>query len=718
MKKGKQKPLTVRDHRPRRRAMTNTPPNAPKAEKRPYQQSRFGHQWTDDYAWLKDTNWQAVLRDPSKLSSDIRTHLEAENRYTESALSPLKALDTALFEEMKARLEPARSSTKLPHGPWRYYHRFEAGQEHGTYIREPREGGTAQTLLDAEALSQDADGFFDVGDVSHSPDHARVAYSLDLKGAENHQVFVGPASGGDADFTGIDTAAGALVWATDSKTLFWVERDENQRPSKVLYRDIDRSSAANTAFTESDPGFFVSVGSSDDDRHIVISAHNHTTSEVWAVPMDRPETNPVCFAMRRSGIEYDVAPQGGVTYILSNDHGAIDFAVFQTNTPLGETSDPANWSSYIDHQPGRLILGLEAYSGHLIRLERENALPRIVIRDMADKTEHAIEMDEAAYSLGLVGGYEYDTTLIHYSYSSPTTPASVYAYDMATRERSLVHRQIVPSGHDPDDYVTERIEITARDGETIPVTLLYRKGIKPDGSNPLLLYGYGSYGLTIPADFRTGRLSLVDRGFVYAIAHIRGGMAKGYGWYEAGKLDRKINTFNDFVDVGHALVNLGWTERGKVVGHGGSAGGLLVGAALNQDPGLFGAVIGAVPFVDVLNTMSDTDLPLTPPEWPEWGNPIEDETAFRTILSYSPYENIQKADYPPILITGGLTDPRVTYWEPAKWAARLRDHQTGEAPILLKMNMEAGHQGESGRYQSLKETATEYAFALWAVGKT
>lgn len=692
-------------------------PTPPHAEKRPLSHSRFGHDWSDDYAWMKDDNWQAVLRDPSQLSADIRNHLEAENNYTKSVLAPLSDLEAELFEEMKGRLEPARSSTKLPDGPYRYYHRFEPGQEHGQYMREPREGGDAVVTLDAETLSQDADGFFDFGDVSHSPDHARVAYGLDLKGSENNDVYVKPSVGGEARFTGIDTAAGALVWAADNETLFWVERDENQRPSIVRYRNIDTDGDGVKTYEETNPGFFVGVGSSDDDQFITISAHDHTTSEIWAVPMDRPATAPVCFASRRVGVEYGVAPHGEKSYILSNDRGAVDFAVFQSDTPLGEQSDPAEWTSFIDHQPGRLILGLETYAGHMVRLERENALPRIVIRDMDSGQEHAIEMDEAAYSLGLVSGYEYDTATIYYSYSSPTTPASVYAYDMNTRERTLVRRQTVPTGHNPDDYETQRIEITARDGERIPVTLLFKKGVTPDGTNPLLLYGYGSYGHTIPADFRTGRLSLVDRGFVYAIAHIRGGMAKGYDWYNAGKLDRKINTFNDFVDAGRALTELGWTSRGQVIAHGGSAGGLLVGAALNQDPGLFGAIIGAVPFVDVLNTMSDGDLPLTPPEWPEWGNPLEDESAFRTILSYSPYENVVEADYPPVLITGGLTDPRVTYWEPAKWAATLRDHQTADAPILLKMNMEAGHQGESGRYQSLKETATEYAFALWAVGQ-
>ncbi|MEM7730017.1 MAG: S9 family peptidase [Pseudomonadota bacterium] len=697
-------------------------PVPPRAEKRPVSHSRFGHDWTDDYAWLKDDHWQAVLREPDRLSADIRAHLETENAYTKAVLGPLSELEADLFEEMKGRLEPARSSTKLPDGPWRYYHRFEPGQEHGTYMREPRDGGAAQTMLDAEALAADLGdgGFFDIGDVSHSPDHARLAYGLDLKGSENNEVFVKPipadGSGGDAVFTGIDTAAGALVWAADSDTLFWVERDENQRPSTVRSRSIGADGAGEVAYDEADPGFFVGVGTSDDDRHITVSAHDHTTSEIWAVPMDAPNAAPVCFAPRRKGVEYAVAPHGGAAYILSNDQGAVDFAIFRSDTPLGQESDPDAWASYIAHRPGCLILGLESYSGHVVRLERENALPRLVIRDMESGEEHAIEMDEPAYSLGLVGGYEYDTTTLHYSYSSPTTPASIYAYDMTSRTRTLMRRQTVPCGHDPEDYVTERIEIEARDGETVPVTLLYKRGVTPDGTNPLLLYGYGSYGHTIPADFRTARLSLVDRGVVYAIAHIRGGMAKGYAWYDAGKLSGKPNTFNDFVDAGRALAKLGWTARGRIVAHGGSAGGLLVGAALNQDPGLFGAVIGAVPFVDVLNTMSDGDLPLTPPEWPEWGNPLEDEDAFRTILSYSPYENVTDADYPPVLITGGLTDPRVTYWEPAKWAATLRDHQTGDAPILLKMNMDAGHQGESGRYRSLKETATEYAFALWAVG--
>jgi oligopeptidase B len=689
----------------------------PSADKKPLIQNRFGHSWTDDYAWLKDENWQSVLIEPSKLDPDIRAHLDAENAYTEAVLSPLADLEATLFEEMKGRLEPAQSSVKLPDGGWRYFHRFEDGHEHGLYQREPREGGAAQTMVDAERLSTGHKGFFDVGDVSHSPDHVHVVYGLDQKGSENYLVHLGPADGSQpAQKTDIDKAAGSLVWAADSQTLFWVERDANQRPSLVHAKNLFDGSATRLVYQEDDPGFFVSIGVSDDNQHIVISVHDHTTSELHTVPTHDPSAAPISVTPRRRGIEYSVVPHGGASYILSNDQDAVDFAIFRSDTPLGKVINPADWQDYIAHKPGRLILGLESYAGHLVRLERENALPRIVIRDMASEEEHSVAMREPAYSLGLISGYEYDTTEIHYSYSSPTTPSRVYRYDMASRERTLVKEQTVPSGHNPDDYVTERVYIDARDGESVPVTLLYKKGVKPDGTNPLLLYGYGSYGITIPAAFRTARLSLVDRGVVYAIAHIRGGMAKGYGWYEAGKLATKTNTFNDYVDAGRALCGLGWTAPGKVIAHGGSAGGLLVGAALNQDPDLFGAVIGAVPFVDVLNTMSDKDLPLTPPEWPEWGNPLEDETAFQNILSFSPYDNIEEAEYPPVLITGGLTDPRVTYWEPAKWAARLRDHQRGEAPILLKMNMEAGHQGESGRYQSLKETATEYAFALWAVG--
>lgn len=689
----------------------------PAAIKRPFRHSRFGHEWTDNYAWLKDANWQAVMRDPSQLDAAIRAHLMAENSYTDAVTEPLQPLKDEIFAEMKGRLEPNSRGVPMPDGAFAYFHIYREGDQHGAFVRHDLSMQTPadEIVLDLDVLAKaDESGFFDIGDTTHSYDHKWLAYSIDRKGSESYRVYLKSLESGETQKTMIDKSAGSLVWAADNRTLFWVERDEFQRPYAVRFMDMQSPEARpQTAYEEADPGFFVGLGLSDDRRFIEISAHNHTTSEIWRIPSNAPTTPPLCFCVRREGMEYSLHEQGGKTYILSNAHGATDFAIYVTDKA---SAAPETWEPFISHRAGCLILGMETFAHFLVRLEREDALPRIIIRDMRSGLEHSIEMDDPAYGLGLVSGYQYDTIHMHFSYASPTTPSTVFNYDMQSKERIEVKRQVVPSGHISSDYVAERIVTNSRDGVEIPVTLLRRKDQKADGNAPLLLYGYGSYGITIPASFRTSILSLVDRGFVYAIAHIRGGMAKGYQWYLDGKLEKKENTFNDFVDVGRDLVDAGWTTQGKIVAHGGSAGGLLVGAAVNQAPELFGGIIGAVPFVDVLNTMSDADLPLTPPEWPEWGNPLEDEAAFIQIRAYSPYENVRRAAYPPMLITAGLTDPRVTYWEPTKWAATLREHQTSGAPILLKVNMEAGHQGESGRYDSLKETALEYAFALSCAG--
>ncbi|MEL6225549.1 MAG: prolyl oligopeptidase family serine peptidase, partial [Pseudomonadota bacterium] len=381
-----------------------------------------------------------------------------------------------------------------------------------------------------------------------------------------------------------------------------------------------------------------------------------------------------------------------------------------------KASTKETWRELIPHRPGCLILGTDTFSGHLVRLERENSLPRVVIRDWDSGDEHAIAFDEEAYSLGMSGGYEFDTTSLRFSYSSMTTPSEVYDYDMATRERVLRKRQEVPSGHDASNYVTRRILAPARDGETVPVSIVHHKSTPIDGTAPLFLYGYGSYGIAMPAGFSTSRLSLVDRGFVYAIAHIRGGKEKGYGWYLDGKREKKKNTFHDFIDAGRHLVSEGYGAPDRVIAQGGSAGGMLMGAVTNMAPDLFAGIIANVPFVDVLNTMLDKDLPLTPPEWPEWGNPIEDAEAFHYIQSYSPYDQVEAKAYPHVFALAGLTDPRVTYWEPAKWVARLRELKTNDATVLLHTNMDAGHGGASGRFESLKEVAKEYAFALKVAG--
>ena len=696
----------------------------PAAQKYPKTITQLGRERRDDYAWLKDENWRKVMDDPSLLAADIRTHLDAENAYAKALMADTKDLQAKIFSEMKGRIKDDDSTVPAPDGPYAYAHRYRPGDQHGEYYRTKRDRkenlgeGLGEILLDADALAlmykNEGFSFFDIGSLAHSDNHKYLAYAVDVQGAERYDITVLDLASGQPVGTPIENTAGDLVWADDedenSLTLFWVERDDNNRPSKVWRKNIlDKNAKPVLVYEEPDPGFFVSLDSSDTGKFVQISCHDHTSSEIWLIPAKTPQTPPICAEPRQRDREYDLHDHEDDFYILTNADGATDFKIMRTK----QTSPGAShWQDFIAHTPGTLILGVETYENHLVRLERKDALPRIIIRDLTTGIETTIKFDEDAYALGLMGGYEFKTNILRFSYSSPTTPGQIFDYNMDTGARVLRKTTQVPSGHNPKNYITKRIQIAARDGESIPVTLIMRSDFKQDGKAPCLLYGYGSYGITIPASFRTGILSLIDRGFIYAIAHIRGGKSKGYEWYTKGKLSTKQATFDDFVDVGRGLAAQNYTSDGRIIAHGGSAGGLLVGAALNQAPELFGAVIAAVPFVDVLNTMSDESLPLTPPEWPEWGNPLTDEIAYDTIASYCPYTNTRDANYPPVLITAGLTDPRVTYWEPAKWAAKLRDHQTGTAPILLKTNMDAGHQGEPGRYDSLKETAFEYAFAV------
>lgn len=701
-----------------------TTPKAPKAQKRPQTITQLGRERHDDYAWLKDENWRKVMDDPSLLDADIRAHLQAENTYTETLMVGAKDLQTQIFAEMKGRIKDDDSSVLSPDGPWAYAHRYRPGDQHGEYYRTVRDDVDGhidvkgETLLDADALAlmskEQGFSFFDIGSLVHSDDHKYLAYAVDVQGAERYDITVLDLGTGMPMGMPIENTAGDLVWADDkdenSLTLFWVERDDNNRPSKVWRKNIlDKSAEHIMVYEEPDAGFFVSLSGSDTGDYVEISCNDHTSSETHIIPAKTPETAPRCVEPRMRDREYDLHDHEDDFYVLTNQDGATDFKIMRTKQAKPGAS---NWREFIPCTPGTLILGVETYKGYLVRLERVNALPRIIIRNLDTGTENTIAFDEDAYALGLTGGYEFATKTLRFAYSSPTTPRQVFDYNMETSKRVLRKTMEIPSGHAPEDYLTKRIQIEARDGEHIPVTMIMRSDFKQNGKAPCLLYGYGSYGITIPAGFRTNILSLIDRGFIYAIAHIRGGKAKGYDWYTKGKLTTKQATFDDFVDVGRGLAAQNYTSQGHIIAHGGSAGGLLVGAALNQAPDLFGAVIAAVPFVDVLNTMSDDSLPLTPPEWPEWGNPLTDETAYDTIASYCPYTNTVDANYPPILITAGLTDPRVTYWEPAKWAAKLRDHQQGSAPILLKTNMDAGHKGEPGRYDSLKEIAFEYAFAV------
>lgn len=692
-----------------------TSPTPPRAEKRTVTSERHGVQLVDDYAWLRADNWQEVIREPGKLAADIRAHLDAENIWCDAFMKETEALQETLLKEMRGRIKEDDSSVPSPDGPYAYASRYLEGAQHPRVVRTLRDGGPEQVLLDADALAR-GKAYFHLGGAQHSPDHKLMAWSFDDNGSEYHTIKVRDLGTGDDIGDEIASTAGGVAWAADGKSFLYTWLNDNHRAEKVFLHVIGTPTTDDVLiYQESDPGFFTGVGKTQSGRFLVIDSHDHETSEVRLIPASDPGAAPILVAARDPKVEYSVDDDGdGVLYILTNADDAEDFKIM--SAPIA-TPGREHWRDVVAHRQGRLILSMTILKGRMIRLEREGGLPRIVVRELKSGEEHAIDFAEEAYSLGLSGGYEFDTSVIRFSYSSLTTPSQVYDYDINTRDRLLRKTQEVPSGHEPSDYVTRRVMAPAADGETVPVSLLYRKDTPLDGSAPLLLYGYGAYGITIPASFSTTVLSLVDRGFVYAIAHIRGGKDKGYYWYKDGKREKKTNTFTDFVAAGDYLAAEGFTGRGKIVAMGGSAGGMLMGAVANMAPDLFGGVVAIVPFVDVLNTMLDDTLPLTPPEWPEWGNPIESEEEFRRILSYSPYENVQAKAYPPILAIAGLTDPRVTYWEPAKWVARLRELKTDDNPLLLQINMDAGHGGASGRFDALKEYALRYAFALKVMGK-
>ena len=697
-------------------ALMATPPHARRDDEAVIEQ--LGRARHDPYAWLKDDNWREVMRDTSRLRADIRAHLVAENAYTSAALeTPTAALQDQLFEEMRGRIKENDSSVPAIDGPWAYYRRFREGGEYPLFARRAAEHAftddpaAEQLLIDGDAMAKGCD-YFDIRKVSHSPDHRLIAFAVDDKGSEFYTLHIRDCLTG-AEVETIRDTYGDFVWGEDSRSLFWVARDENVRPVAVFCRRLD-SGADELVYREQDPGFFVGVSKSESRRFIFVVANDHTTTEWRYLRTDSDSHALTLIAEREAGVDYSVVDFDNRFWIRTNRNGAVDFAL--VSTPHDATGEDHRRIE-IPHRPGVLLLDVEPFKDFLVRMEREDGLPRIVVRERATGDEHAIAFAEAAYALGMSSGYQWNSPWLRFEYSSPSTPAQVFDYDMASRQRILRKTQQVPSGHNPDDYIVERIDAPAEDGALIPVTLLRRRTTPLDGSAPVLLYGYGSYGITIPADFRTARLSLVDRGFIYAVADVRGSMAKGYQWYLDGKLDKKANTFSDFVAAGRHLVGAGYTSRGRIVAMGGSAGGLLMGVAVNLDPTLFGGIIAAVPFVDVLNTMSDDSLPLTPPEWPEWGNPLIDADAYDRIAAYSPYDQVSKRDYPPMLITGGLTDPRVTYWEPAKWAAALRHAAPEAGPYFLKINMDAGHGGVSGRFASLKETALEFAFALACVDR-
>jgi oligopeptidase B len=611
---------------------------------------------------------------------------------------------------MKGRIKEDDASVPLRDGDYLYWSAFKPGTQYRFWYRKPVAGGPDQLLFDENAEAKDKE-YFRLGAFAVSPDGSRLATLVDDDGSERFKLVVRDLATGKTLETVTEVGIGSPVWTSDSRGLVFTEVNDQWRSYRARYHRLGRPlSETKTLYEEKDDiAFSVGVDRTTDRSLIVISSGNNSTNEVRFVPADRPDAPPVLISPRKTDRQYEVDAAHGKLWILTND----DHVNFRIAT--ADPAKPAVWKTVVPGSDRTYLRGISAHRDHLLITSRVDGLDQLVLRDYASGAEERVPFKEASYTASFAGNPEYAPAAYRLAYSSMVTPATVYDYHPADDRLESLKVQEIPSGYDRSKYVTERLMITARDGKKVPVSIVRLKDSPKDGSGKLFLYGYGAYGYAIPPSFSTGRLSLVDRGFAYAIAHIRGGDDLGYQWFLDGKLKARTNSFNDFVDVARGLVAQGYAKPGRIAAQGGSAGGELIGAVVNQAPELFGAVVADVPFVDVLNTMLDDTLPLTPGEWTEWGNPIKDKAAFDLIKSYSPYDNVKAQSYPPMLITGGLNDPRVTYWEPAKWAARLREKKTDDNLLLLKINMGAGHGGKSGRWNALHEVAEAYAFVLTQV---
>lgn len=683
-----------------------------------------GVRWTDDFHWLRADNWQDCVNDPDQMPEDIRQYLLSENAWCESSLQDTGELQATLLAEMRGRIQANDESLPDEEGDWAYTERYQGDDEYPSYWRQRRHADSAQVLLiDLNVEAQGCD-YFAPGDVEYSPDHARLAWSVDTVGAERHTLRIRNLQDGRDEDTIEDVES--VCWG-DARHLFYTRVDEELR-SNQIYRHVLGSDASTDVlvFEELDPRFSCSVWTSLSADFVFISSDTDDQSEVWYIPCSQITASPVLIEARSEFVEYSVEHQGERFLILTNADGASDYKIMQApcRSPSRE-----NWRDWLPAQEGRMVLDVYAYQDWVMWIERENALPRVCYTRSPGNALSALEpttvdasrvahiaFEEEAYSMSLEPLLEYQERCFRFGYESPSTPEQTWLFDMESGERSLLKAQKIPSGHEPSDYVVRRLHAPSLDGESIPVTLLHHRDTTLDGTSPCWLTGYGAYGSSIPAAFAGHMLSLVDRGFVFAIAHVRGGQEKGRAWYEAARFGGKHHSIDDLISVARYLVAGGYTGKGRIVLSGASAGGLLVGAALNEETQLWGAAIADVPFVDVLNTLLDDSLPLTPGEWSQWGNPLEDPAAFETIRQYCPYSNVQARDYPPMLVTAGISDSRVTYWEPAKWVAKHRQLRRDSSNLIFKTHMHGGHFGEAGRYASLADTALEQAFALKVMG--
>jgi oligopeptidase B len=693
----------------------------PRAPRRPHVISAHGDDRTDDWYWLNDRE------DP-----DVIAYLEAENAYTQQVLAPLEPLQERLYGEMRARIQETDTSAPNRKGPWWYYSRTVEGLEYAIHCRRADPGRQLsiaevmaaiaegapgeEILLDENEAAGDSE-YFALGVFDLSPDQTMLAYATDVSGGESYRLRfrdLGTGTDLDGEISGVYYSS---AWSSDSRTFFYTKTDDAMRPWQIWRHRIGDTEPDELTYQEDDERFFVSVGLTRSERFVIIDAESKMTSEVHFLDASQPEGALGIIEPRRQGIEYSVdhathPERGDIWLILTNDDGAENFAVVEA--PVGEPGR-ANWRPLVPHRPEVRLDSVDAFAGHVVVSERERALERLRIITWSDGVQHVIEQPEPVYSLSGASNPEFSTSTVRFGYTSLVTPSSTIEYEIATRSRQVIKQQQVLGGYDSGQYLTERLWARAADGTEVPISLVCRRDLPRDGSAPCLLYGYGAYEITIDPTFSSLRLNLLERGFVFAIAHIRGGGELGRKWYEDGKLLRKKTTFTDFIACAEHLIHQGYTSAGHLAIRGGSAGGLLMGAVTNMRPDLWRAVVAEVPFVDCLTTRLDETLPLTITEWEEWGNPADDAEAYAYMRSYSPVDNVETKAYPTMYVSGGLNDPRVGFWEPAKWVAKLRATRTDDAVLVLKTEMDAGHGGPSGRYEAWKDEAHVQAFILAAL---
>ena len=668
----------------------------PRAQKIPHKMSLHGHERTDDYYWLRERE-----------NAHVVSYLKAENSYREKVMAPFKSLQTALFDEMKARIKQDDSTVPARLGDYWYYTRFEEGHEYPLYCRKKGSlDADEELLLDVNELAAGHD-FCLVRGFKLSPDHTIVSYAVDFVGRRQYTLRFKDLKSGEVLADEIADMTGNFEWANDNKTVFYSQQHPETLRWEKIYKHVLGSQTDELVYFEEDETFDSSIGKTLSEKYLTILNDSKLQTEELILKANHPEEQFVPFLKREDKHEYYIEHGGDCWYILTNDK-AKNFKLMKTPE---KTTEKSSWSVVVPHKNDVLLQDFAVFKDFVVIEEMSYALPHLHILDRGTKEMYYVDCEEPLYVAYVDENLEYDSKILRYGFESLKTPESIFDFDMATRSKELKKQQPVLGGFDSNNYTTERLWARATDGTEVPMSLLYRKDLAKNGSNPTLIYAYGSYGFSRSPNFSAERLSLVDRGFIFAMAHVRGGSEMGRSWYEDGRQLKKKNSFTDFIDCTKFLIAQEYTSPGHLYARGGSAGGLLMGAVANMAPELYHGIIAAVPFVDVITTMLDESIPLTTSEYDEWGNP-NDKAFYDYILSYSPYDNVEAKDYPNMLITAGLHDSQVQYWEPAKWIAKLRELKTDDNLLLLYTNMEAGHGGASGRFEALKEDAMEYAFLL------